>query len=264
MAIKYIWLATGLIIIFWIIINYYFYRRRLMRKTKPMGPEIVDFEIIKAPKDAQGRVPLHIAVIKDKLETVKYLVEHGADINLKDARGWTPLHYAVERRLRLVRYLVEHGADLEAVNNHGETPLICAVQGERVSSLPYHWYWDDDKIVKYLVEQGANLNAKDANDRTPLYYAIDNPIGIIDVKYLIDHGANIYATAFHDAVKTGDLEMVKYLVEKGGDVNGKDYFVALFKYAVIVRIIFSPFSFSALILCSCLRSSTLCQHLLSM
>ena len=58
-----------------------------------------------------------------QLNAVKYLVEHGADVNAKDNLGRAPLSFAAERgNLELVKYLVDHGADVNAVY-FGGTPL---------------------------------------------------------------------------------------------------------------------------------------------
>lgn len=48
-------------------------------------------------RDAQGRTPLHIAVLSGHAEIVELLIEQGADVNARDLWGNTPL-----RRLALV------------------------------------------------------------------------------------------------------------------------------------------------------------------
>lgn len=45
-------------------------------------------------QNAQGITPLGVAVGFNKLEAVKYLLEHGADVTLVDKKGNTVLHYA--------------------------------------------------------------------------------------------------------------------------------------------------------------------------
>ena len=57
------------------------------------------------------------------LAAVRFLVEEaGADVNRRDANGYTPLHHAAARGDdELIRYLVGLGADVTAVARSGQT-----------------------------------------------------------------------------------------------------------------------------------------------
>jgi ankyrin repeat protein len=58
------------------------------------------------------------------VETVKFLVEHGADVNEAGQFGWTALHSAAYQGLDdVVAYLASQGADLDAKDGFGQTPL---------------------------------------------------------------------------------------------------------------------------------------------
>jgi ankyrin repeat protein len=58
------------------------------------------------------------------VETVKFLVEHGADANGAGQFGWTALHSAAYQGLSdVVAYLASKGANLEAQDGFGQTPL---------------------------------------------------------------------------------------------------------------------------------------------
>ena len=76
--------------------------------------------------------PLCLAVANGrKVSIVRMLLEHGADPNLRDAKGYTPLHYAVRIEMRkavvvVVDLLLLHGADLFALDPTGRTPLEVA------------------------------------------------------------------------------------------------------------------------------------------
>ena len=75
---------------------------------------------------------------------VRLLLEHGADINVQNASGRTPLHWASSNgALEVVRVLLEHGADVEVKSKYGATALQFAVGRGR------------DKIVELLREHGA-------------------------------------------------------------------------------------------------------------
>jgi len=56
---------------------------------------------------------LHRAAERGHLDVVKLLLEHGADPNVQDDEGETPLHHAAAWRdnVDIVRLLLEHGAD---------------------------------------------------------------------------------------------------------------------------------------------------------
>ena len=65
------------------------------------------------------------------LNSVRYLVdEHGVDVNLPDAWGYTPLHYAAVRGDNsLIEYLVSRGADVKAVSRMGQSVVDVARGG---------------------------------------------------------------------------------------------------------------------------------------
>ena len=90
---------------------------------------------------------LHSAAESGSLEIVKYLVEHGADVNGNNEGNLSVLHYAAEfGSLEMVKYLVEHGAD---VNGNNEGNLSVLHSAAESGSL---------EMVKYLVEHGADIN----------------------------------------------------------------------------------------------------------
>ena len=56
------------------------------------------------------------------LEAVKQHVAAGADVNAKDKEGWTPLHFASDRK-NVAEFLIKKGADVNAKDAYGFTPL---------------------------------------------------------------------------------------------------------------------------------------------
>lgn len=73
--------------------------------------------------------PLHWACAssgKDRFVMVKTLVEHGADVDHRDNVRSTPLHWAASGRFDCVGYLLECGADTNVKNRAGKTSLDVA------------------------------------------------------------------------------------------------------------------------------------------
>ncbi|KAL3472288.1 ankyrin repeat-containing domain protein [Aspergillus californicus] len=81
---------------------------------------------------------------------IQYLVRHGANVNLVDKRGRTPLHLAVEggyRRLSAAKALLENGADPNILDEKGVAPLSLAI--------------GDNQMVSLLIRNGADLTGGD-------------------------------------------------------------------------------------------------------
>ena len=76
-----------------------------------------------------GWTPLIAAIYGGETNAAQYLVEAGADVNLADMYGKTPLMYAAlhgDEAAPLAQSLIAHGANLDAKDNHGATAFDCA------------------------------------------------------------------------------------------------------------------------------------------
>jgi ankyrin repeat protein len=74
-------------------------------------------------RDSKGATALHYAAAEGKLSAAILLLKHGADVDLADNSGNTPLHWAVwSGNLPIVEELERSGADFYRSNTHGTSP----------------------------------------------------------------------------------------------------------------------------------------------
>jgi ankyrin repeat protein len=129
------------------------------------------------------RPPLHVAAYRGNLEVAKALLAHGAQPNLHNSWGATPLHEAVRSELdnhEMVKLLILHGADVHAKNGSGDTPLHTAVGGFTGCMDGLIPFWMKIAIVnrrldmaKILLAHGASISATNTLGQTPLAKAKD-------------------------------------------------------------------------------------------
>jgi hypothetical protein len=158
---------------------------------------------------------LLMAIFDGNKTAVRYLVEHGADVNADGGKYGNPLEAAIiENHVEIVRCLVENGADVNAQDGKYGNPLQAAVIKNRVD------------IVRCLVEHGADVNAQSCFYKNPLQVAVTGNSAEI-VRCLVEHGADVNTQCgFNEnplqaAVTENNTEIVRYLVENGADVNAQ-------------------------------------------
>jgi len=150
------------------------------------------------------------------LKAVACLVENGANVNFGTTENKTPLHVAsANGNFEIVKYLIKEGAELDAKNNEGNTPLHFAVFENHL------------EVVKHIIEQGADISITAGRfDQSILHDAAER--GNVDmVKYLLEKKVNINSktregyTPLHKSVLAGKLEVAKLLIENGGQYDEK-------------------------------------------
>lgn len=123
-----------------------------------------------------GRRPLHVAVLKNDVETVKVLLQSGADVNRCDSSGLTPLQLACDRGyIGVTETLVGRGALIRHAPGT-LPPLILAARGR-------HY-----ECVELLLGQRANPLVDDGKGNTALTLAVQNN-DVLSVLALVQHGA---------------------------------------------------------------------------
>ncbi len=136
--------------------------------------------------DKDGYSPLYLTcmlpeVLPDSEKIVELLLANGANIEVKDKTGCTPLFKACwAKSKRIIKLLLAKGANIEAQDKHGRTPLHFAC----INGAP-----KSEKIVELLLTNGANIEARDKNGETPLYAACTMGREKV-VELLLANGAN--------------------------------------------------------------------------
>jgi len=143
------------------------------------------------------------------LEIVKFLINHGADVNAVshfERNVLTGVTFALDQassnnRLSVVEYLVDNGADIHACN---DSAVVGAVDNGNLS------------IVKYLVGKGAKL---DTYNNSPITLSVING-DVTMVKYLIEMGVVIdLEVALVDSISGKHWDLARYLISIGATMN---------------------------------------------
>lgn len=157
----------------------------------------------------------------DKIESLKTLVNNGADVNHVCRDGKTPLLVACSNRLIYsVKVLLSAGANVYVKDNNDETPLMYATSLANV------------ELVKILIDAGADVNAEDKDGKTPIIHAFDEYVSIDIIKLLVENGANVnhqsknkgsFYTPLMMACSIRYISIVEYLLSIGADTTLKDH-----------------------------------------
>lgn len=162
-------------------------------------------------RDTSGATALDNAVIWGQEDIVKLLLEHHADVSIKNRIGWTPLFYASSAgQSEIAEMLIQHGAEVSPRDNRGDTPLCAASLQGRTN------------IISILLAHGADINTfNNQNGYTPLHWALltgNEPT----VALLLEHGANVNAKDFFGrtpltaVIRSGKTNIIELLRRYGG------------------------------------------------
>jgi ankyrin repeat protein len=175
-----------------------------------------------------AKTALLYAAREGNLATTKLLVAAGANIELADGNGDTPLLTAIinatvdsksgppTQHIAVAHYLIEQGANIKTADWYGETPLWAAVdlRNLEVAGPVKDNGIDRDaafNLIRTLLERGADPNARIQQ--------------VLPVKRWVTRLGNLSwvdvtgQTAFFRAAYSGDVSTMKLLLEHGADPN---------------------------------------------
>ena len=149
--------------------------------------------------------------IKNKpFEYSEYLVIAGANLDVENDEGWTPIFDAVvSGNIKLVELMLERGGDFKKEDVYGNIPIF--------------YTNNEDMLLKLLEIKDYNLNMRNKKNENifgEIYLrAVEN--GYVNVvKKLFELGINPYYMSYGDsaisiAKEKNNLEMIELLQSKG-------------------------------------------------
>jgi uncharacterized protein len=165
----------------------------------------------RGPREPDGGelTPLIYAARTGSIDAARVLLDAGADVNQVTRYGWSPLLAATQNRnYQLGLFLIERGADANLANKGGWTPLYIATDNRNLEGGDYPTRapdMDHLEFIKLLLDAGANVNAQ-VTESTETRTVFTN-------QWLDEEGA----TAFLRASQSGDVELMRLLLERGAD-----------------------------------------------
>jgi ankyrin repeat protein/serine/threonine protein kinase len=197
--------------------------------------ELTDVNINQA--DREGSSAVHYAVKANQLEMVKRLIEKGADLTVPNKKGQLPqevceseeimavLEEAINNKYALLKAVQQIDfnqvklllkfpyTDINCVNEDGRTCLYFACMSENL------------EMISLLLDNGADPNILDNWQSQVLGTIAFYSRNVKIIKLLLHAGSrldmvNIWGkTALFNACESGNVEVARYLMEKGAKVD---------------------------------------------
>jgi ankyrin repeat protein len=186
--------------------------------------------------------PLHEAAVRGDIGIMKFLLDHGADINCPGNTYGTPLKGAIQSRDAAVfQFMLDHGADINERGSSTMYPVDQAIFGGNTKAADILLKMDakfsnqalaealghrtKEYLVQSLLKKGADPNAEDERQGNMLQLAIHERCQAGTIRWLLESGADINAvegehgTALQIAVENEQEEIIDLLFEHGVEIN---------------------------------------------
>ncbi|XP_014230836.1 ankyrin-1-like [Trichogramma pretiosum] len=206
-------------------------------------------------QDKSGRTPLHWALHKDAKNMVEWLLRKGADPNLPDKNGSTPLHVICKRicfmwsmtdiknydwventvqsgiRWKISREEVEHDKIMELflqkIDEMQLTVKLDAVDHKGSTPIYYALRFGKHRIVEVLLRRGVDVNLANEEGLTPLHLICSFNVHFLETLFQINDEIqqtvqvnavdNNGKTPLHYAVIRGSKQIAEALLRRGAD-----------------------------------------------
>lgn len=190
----------------------------------------------KSVTPSRGATVLISAVAKNRANIVRMLLEHGADVRLKDKEGEAAINTAAFGALDCTKVLVAYGADINGKGSYGYTPLHSAILWEALDTAPSRagiraQVPNGASCIDFLLQQGADMNVQDDDGDTALMFATAWPSDRDPsplLRRLLKQGLPLEVrdregkTALIRAAGAGRPEPVRILLDHGAAIDVQD------------------------------------------
>ncbi|KAF3808983.1 hypothetical protein GCG54_00011175 [Colletotrichum gloeosporioides] len=204
-----------------------------------------------------GKTPLHYASMEGNDSIASVLIEAGANLDVTDTLGNTPLLWAVRNGGLAITQNLWVISNKRLRDNYGRTALhLAALSGavnvpewlitkdeadkeawDRAKYRPLHWAAQNghEEIADLLINKGVVKDAKSSTGYTPLHCATVNGYTRI-IALLLKHGVRINdkcdqgSTVLHDAAFGGHGEAVALILQQGADKDAQYETEALWSF----------------------------------
>lgn len=159
-------------------------------------------------KDEDDNTLLHYAAYSNNVETIKFFLKRGLDVNTENKMGINPLQFAAlnTSNVDVIKELISAGGDIKIRNSIGQTLLAISAG-----------YNPAPEITQFFIDQGLDIEARDDDGATPILTAAQYQENPDVIELLINAGADIDAkdndgdTMFHLAAQNESLPVVYYI-----------------------------------------------------
>lgn len=130
-------------------------------------------QIVNTRDITSGDTGLHIVIARGDAVWTRFLLQRGADPNIRNRRGIAPLQLATSLGFTDgVEALIKSGANVNVADQTGETPLIAAVHARNTA------------LVRLLLSKGADPDRNDNSGRSARnYMELQNGNGMLKMEF---------------------------------------------------------------------------------